>query len=161
MLILNSPHNPTGKIFSEEELARMAQILRKYPNVIVFEDSVYDGLAFDNKMGKTCPKMALEKGMKDRCITVFSASKLLAVPGARIGWAIACPFFINKLRTVHQYSMFCLYEPVQHAVAVSLQTISQPNNLYVEEYAKKLEKSRNLLLDGLIKSKFDIDLWIP
>ena len=63
MFILNSPHNPTGKVFSNEELAKLAKILQKHPQIIALEDNVYEGMTFDDMFNKPLPKLAFQEGM--------------------------------------------------------------------------------------------------
>jgi kynurenine aminotransferase len=75
-VIVNSPHNPIGKVFTNDELGRMAEILQKFPQVVVIEDNVYEGITFDDMYNKPLPKMAFQKGMKDRTISVYSAGKI-------------------------------------------------------------------------------------
>lgn len=109
MLILNSPHNPVGKVFTNEEISRIAKILEKYPKVIVVEDNVYEGMTFDDMFGQDLPKMAFEKGMEERVLSVYSAGKIFAATGVRSGWVIGNAELIKSVRSVHQYNVFCGY----------------------------------------------------
>jgi aspartate/methionine/tyrosine aminotransferase len=60
MLIITTPHNPVGKVFSQAELARIAEVLRRHPQIIVVEDNVYEGMTFDDLLGKPLPKIINE-----------------------------------------------------------------------------------------------------
>lgn len=62
MLILNSPHNPVGKVFTEEELKKIASIIEKHPRIVVVEDNVYEGMTFDDMFQKDLPKMSFLPG---------------------------------------------------------------------------------------------------
>lgn len=157
--MLNSPHNPTGKVFSWEELNRLASILKKYPRVIVIEDNVYENLTFDDYYQKELPKMSFIEGMYDRTVSVYSAGKIFACTGSRVGWAIGPPSLIKAVMSVHQYNVFCQYEPVQNAVSESLDLIRE--NSYMKDYADRLIKSRNILIDQLLNSRYDFKMWIP
>ncbi len=90
----------------------MAKILEKYPHVIVLEDNVYEGITFDNMYGKPLPKMAFQKGMYDRTISVYSAGKIFAATGIRSGWVIGPTELVRAARTIHQYNVFCQYNVV-------------------------------------------------
>ena len=161
MLILNTPHNPTGKVFTEEEMARLAKILQKFPQVVVVEDNVYEGMTFDDMLDVTLPKMAFQENMFDRCLSIYSAGKIFAATGVRSGWVIGPANLIKSVRSVHQYTVFCPYNVTENAIRQSLDVISRPEDTYMHDYASKLEKNRDILLDILIKSKYDFNLWIP
>lgn len=159
VVVINSPHNPTGKIFSWEEYERFAHILKKYPRVVVIEDNVYEGLTFDEYYQKDLPKMSFIRGMEDRTLSVYSAGKIFACTGSRVGWVIGNAALIKSLMSVHQYNIFCQYDPVQFAMAESLDIIG--NNDYMKQYADKLIKNKNILTDQLLNSRFDFKMWIP
>jgi aspartate/methionine/tyrosine aminotransferase len=157
--LINSPHNPTGKVFSQEELNRIADMLKKYPRVVVVEDNVYEGLTFDDFYQKELPKMSFTKDMYDRTLSVYSGGKIFACTGSRIGWVVGPAYLIKPLMSVHQYNVFCMYDPVQTAMAESLNAIRE--NSYMKEYTDKLIRHRSLLIDQLINSRFDLKMWIP
>lgn len=159
VILINSPHNPTGKVFTQEELERIAHLLQKYPRVVVVEDNVYEGLTFDNYYQKELPKMSFVKGMYERTVSVYSGGKIFACTGSRVGWVVGPSYLIKPLMSVHQYNVFCMYDPVQSAVAESLGIIGTNN--YIKEYTDKLIRHRSLLIDGLLGSRFDLKMWIP
>ncbi len=111
--------------------------------------------------GKDLPKIAFQENMYDRTLSIYSAGKIFAATGVRSGWVIGNSDLIRSVRSVHQYNVFCAYNVVENTIAKSLQVISRPEDTYIKDYAQKLTKNRNLLLDELIASKFDFDLWIP
>ncbi len=106
---MNSPHNPVGKVFTQEELEKLAAILKKHPQIIVVEDSVYEDMQFDDMMDKPLPKMAFVEGMYHRCLGVYSAGKIFCATGVRSGWVIGPAHLIKFVRSVHQYNVFCPY----------------------------------------------------
>lgn len=85
---MNSPHNPTGKIFTQEELERFAEIIKKYDRVVVIWDGVYEAHAYDRYEPLQLPRIANIPGMWERTISVSSAGKLFSATGVRIGWTI-------------------------------------------------------------------------
>lgn len=158
-ILINSPHNPTGKVFTEEEIKKIADLLREYPKVIVIEDNVYEGLTFDEYYQKPLPKLAFEPGFHERTIGVYSAGKIFAATGIRVGWAIGPAHLIKGVQSVAQYTFFCINDSLQRSCAQSLDLIS--TNTYLKEYADTLIKNRNLLIDVLLESKYDFKLWVP
>ena len=99
--------------------------------------------------------------MFDRTLSIYSAGKIFAATGVRSGWVIGPSNLIKAVRSVHQYTVFCPYNVLENTIRQSLDVISRPEDTYMHDYAAKLEKNRDILLDVLINSKFDFDLWIP
>jgi len=111
-LLLNSPHNPTGKIFSREELEIIAQLCRAH-DVVVISDEVYAEIYFD-----AAPvSIATLPGMRQRTITIESMGKTFSVTGWKVGWAIAPAPLSAALRAVHQFVTFTNGTPFQEALA--------------------------------------------
>ena len=111
-LILNSPHNPTGKIFSRGELDIIAQLCRAH-DVVVISDEVYSEIYFD---APPTP-IATLPGMRQRTITIESMGKTFSVTGWKVGWAIAPAPLSAALRAVHQFVTFTNASPFQEALA--------------------------------------------
>ena len=120
VVIVNSPHNPVGKVFTEEEMAKMAKILQKWPQIVVIEDNVYEGMTFDKYFKKPLPKMTFQEGMRDRCISVYSAGKIFSATGMRSGWIIGPAHLIQAARSVHQFNVYCFYNVVENVATKSL-----------------------------------------
>jgi len=93
ILVLNTPHNPTGKCFTEEELLQITEVLQDFPDCIVLSDEVYEFLTFDNKQHISFAKL---KDNWNRTISVYSGGKLLNATGWKVGWAIG-PHKIMKM----------------------------------------------------------------
>ena len=117
-VILNTPHNPTGKIFSRAELELLAGLCRDN-DVLVITDEVYSEISFD---GVRHVPIATLPGMRERTITIDSMGKTFSVTGWKVGWAIAAPELTAALRGVHQFVTFTNSVPFQEALADALTT---------------------------------------
>ena len=140
-IILNTPNNPTGKVFTEEELETIAMLCRKW-DVVALSDEIYEHIIYDG--AKHIP-IATLPGMADRTVTINALSKTYSVTGWRVGWTIASPELTSGIRKVHDFLTVGAAAPLQEAGAVAL---AFPDAYYVklaEEYAAR----RDLLLEGL------------
>lgn len=118
MVILNTPHNPTGKVYHRDELALIAGLCREY-DVLLLSDEVYEHIIFDGRE-HVCP--AVLPGMAERTITISSLGKTFSVTGWKVGWAIARPDLLRGIFRTHQYMTFCGAAPLQEAAAIALET---------------------------------------
>ena len=109
LLLLNTPHNPTGKVFSIEELQQLAEICRRR-NILVLSDEVYEELVFD---GKKHESICLLPGMWDRTITVSSAGKLFGATGWRVGWVYGPSEAIANCVKIQTMTVFTSVTPLQ------------------------------------------------
>lgn len=87
---------------------------------MIIEDNVYEGKTFDDMLNKSLPKMVTQEGMKEKVLSIYSASKLFSTTGITSGWQIGSKELINSSKIVHQYSIFCQYNITETAVALSL-----------------------------------------
>ncbi|KRW98636.1 Pyridoxal phosphate-dependent transferase [Pseudocohnilembus persalinus] len=158
-IVINSPHNPTGKIFSEEEYKKIAEIVKQNDICIVIEDQVYEHLTFETCEPFQNPRMAKVDGMWERTVNVSSAGKLFSATGIRVGWAIGPNSIIKCMQGFHQYNVFCMHGPTQEAVAISLQ--QSKTNGYFQDLNQKMMGLRNLFIDQLIEGYQDFNIWIP
>lgn len=147
LLILNNPHNPTGKVWSEEELLVVANLAQKN-DLYVMSDEVYEFLLFDG--AKHIPTATLE-GMFDRTITVSSAGKTFGLTGWKIGWICANEKVSRACRLVHQYVTFSVSTPMQEGVAEGLTRLSEYLPGFVDLYKGK----RDLFYQELKTLGFD------
>jgi aspartate/methionine/tyrosine aminotransferase len=115
-VILNTPHNPTGKVFGRAELDELAALCRAHDTVVI-SDEVYSEITFD---GVRHLPIALLPGMAERTITIDSMGKTFSVTGWKVGWAIAPAPLTNALRAVHQFVTFTNSVPFQEALADAL-----------------------------------------
>ncbi|KAF8974333.1 1-aminocyclopropane-1-carboxylate synthase 1 [Flammula alnicola] len=117
MIIVNTPHNPVGKVFTKSELESIAAIAEEF-NLLVMADEVYDCLVFD---GKEHVRIANLPGMWDRTVTVGSAGKAFAATGWRIGWLIGPKSIIQPTLAASTRIVFCTNSPLQEAAASGLE----------------------------------------
>jgi aspartate/methionine/tyrosine aminotransferase len=137
-VILNTPHNPTGKVFSQDEMELIADLCKRH-EVLVITDEVYEHLVYD---GNRHIYMAALPGMRDRTVTISSASKTFSVTGWKVGYVLAAPDLTEALRRYHQFVTFCSSAPMQEAVALAIET--SPERGYYEAlqqtYTARLDK---------------------
>jgi aspartate/methionine/tyrosine aminotransferase len=133
LLILNNPHNPTGKVWTKEELLDVADLTIKN-DLYLLSDEVYEFLLFDG--AKHIPTATLE-GMFERTITVSSAGKTFGLTGWKIGWICAHEKVTHACRLVHQYVTFAVSTPIQEAVAEGLMRLNDYLPGFVELYKGK------------------------
>jgi len=115
-LVLNTPHNPSGKVFTPDELEAIAYLCKRN-DVVVIADEVYEHLTYDD--ARHVP-MATLPGMRDRTITISSAGKTLSMTGWKVGWATGPSSLIAAAQAAHQFVTFATATPLQHAVAHAL-----------------------------------------
>ncbi|KAG8447960.1 hypothetical protein GDO86_015169 [Hymenochirus boettgeri] len=144
ILVLNTPNNPLGKVFSREELEEIADICVKH-NVICFSDEVYEWLVYD---GNQHVRIASLPGMWERTITIGSAGKTFGATGWKVGWALGPDNLLQHLRTVHQNSIYHCATGAQEAVAqgfqVELERLGKADCYFVQ-LRGALQKKRDLL----------------
>ncbi|XP_028775007.1 uncharacterized protein LOC114731916 [Neltuma alba] len=139
-IMINTPHNPTGKMFTREELQTIASLCIEN-DVLVFTDEVYDKLAFDMDH----ISMASLPGMFERTVTMNSLGKTFSLTGWKIGWAIAPPHLTWGVRQAHSFLTFATSTPMQWAAAAALRA---PDS-YFEELKRDYMAKRAILVDGL------------
>jgi N-succinyldiaminopimelate aminotransferase len=147
-ILLNSPHNPTGKVFTPEELEVIAAAARGR-DLIVIADEVYEHLIFD---GRAHLPIATLPGMRERTVTISSAGKTFSVTGWKIGWVCAPPRLLNAVRAVKQFLTYVSGAPFQPALA---QALMAPNPFYSRAF-EPLQRQRDLLCAGLRELGFDV-----
>jgi aspartate/methionine/tyrosine aminotransferase len=125
LIVINTPHNPTGKVFAPDELDLIAAAARKH-DAVVLSDEVYSEITYD---GVAHVPIASRPGMQARTITVDSLGKTFSVTGWKIGWAIAPAPLTAALRGVHQFVTFCNGTPFQEAAADALVLAEQQDVL--------------------------------
>lgn len=141
LIIVNTPHNPTGKVFTQAELAQIATLCQQH-DVLAMTDEVYEHLVFAGQQHHT---LASFPGMAERTVMVSSLGKTFSVTGWKVGWTIAPPELTRAIFRAHQFMTFCGAAPLQEAAVTA---VSQPLPFYTELtdfYASK----RNFLLDAL------------
>lgn len=148
LVLLNTPHNPTGRVLTRDELEVVARLARQHDAVVV-SDEVYEHLLFDG--GRHVPVASLP-GTADRTLTIGSAGKTFSVTGWKVGWVSGPAELVTAVTTVKQFLTFVGSGPFQPAVAAAL-------NAPDEEFAARaddLGRRRTLLADGLAEVGFDV-----
>lgn len=142
-ILLNTPHNPTGTVFSEEELLFIAQLCQEW-DVIAITDEVYEHIVYQ---GAKHIRLATLPGMWERTLTLSSGGKTFSFTGWKIGWAIG-PFALQKaFRTFHQFNVFSSPTPLQYAIATGL---GLPDS-YFDNLASDYQARRDFLMDALLE----------
>jgi N-succinyldiaminopimelate aminotransferase len=147
VLLLNTPHNPTGRVFDAGELELLASVCREH-DLIALTDEVYEHLVFD---GTHLP-IATLPGMAERTITVSSLGKTFSVTGWKVGWASGPQELIARLRGVKQFLTFAGATPFQHAAAAAL----TPPEDAIEELVALLRSKRDRVATGLRAAGFEV-----
>jgi len=149
-IVLNSPHNPTGKVFTRDELTLIASIAIEH-DLLVFTDEIYEHLVYE---GEHIP-MATLPGMRERTVAVNSVSKTYSVTGWRVGWVIAPAALTSGIRKVHDFLTVGAAAPLQAAAAVAL---GLPASYYDALLAGYRER-RETLVPALEAAGFGV--WRP
>lgn len=147
LLIINNPHNPTGKVWTKEELLSVTQVAVKN-DLYIMSDEVYEFLVFDGV--QHIPTATLE-GLRDRVITISSAGKTLGLTGWKIGWICANEKITKACRLVHQYVTFAVSTPMQEGVAEALKMLPE----YLPGFRSLYKEKRDYFYDEMMKLGFE------
>ena len=147
LILLNSPHNPTGKVFTHDELAAIADVCIEH-DLVAVTDEVYEHIVFD---GEHIP-LATLPGMRDRTLTISSGGKTFSCTGWKIGWACGSPDLVAAVQTAKQYLSFTSGTPFQHAIAVGL---GLPDPVF-QGLADDLRVKRDHLSAGLAAAGLEV-----
>ncbi|HEX6306597.1 MAG TPA: aminotransferase class I/II-fold pyridoxal phosphate-dependent enzyme [Longimicrobiales bacterium] len=145
-IVLNTPNNPTGRVFTRTELAGLAQICVEH-DLIAFTDEIYEHIIYD---APHVPLATLD-GMRERTVTISGFSKTFSVTGWRIGTIIAPPDLTGAIRKVHDFLTVGAPAPLQHACAVGLETLGPG---YYDALAREYRERRDVLVAGLLTAGF-------
>ncbi|MGI5251132.1 pyridoxal phosphate-dependent aminotransferase [Actinacidiphila glaucinigra] len=147
LLLLNSPHNPTGMVLTREELAAIAELAVER-DLIVVTDEVYEHLTY----GVEHVPLASFPGMRDRTVTISSSGKTFSFTGWKVGWVTAAPALVSAVRAAKQYLTYVSAGPFQYAVAEALRL----PDAYYRDFREDLRRKRDLLSDGLEQAGFRV-----
>lgn len=145
-IVINTPNNPTGRVFTRAELEAIAELCIRH-DVIAVTDEIYEHILYD---GVHIP-LATMNGMRDRTITISGASKTFSVTGWRIGTIIAPPDITGAIRKVHDFLTVGAPAPLQEAIAAALE---QFGDEYYETLAAQYRARRDVLYQGLVDAGF-------
>lgn len=140
ILVLNSPNNPSGYVFSAEELEKLAEVLKSHPRLFVLSDDIYNHLYFSGKMAphllQVCPEL------KDRVLCVNAVSKNYSMPGWRVGWAVGNKTLIGAMSNFQSQAVSCACSISQTAAAFALSHCDRE----LEQTRKHLIKTKDMAL---------------
>jgi L-glutamine---4-(methylsulfanyl)-2-oxobutanoate aminotransferase len=145
-IIINTPNNPTGKVFQRRELELIAKLCQ-YWNCLAITDEIYDHILYD---GAEHTRMMTLEGMRERTITINSLSKTFSVTGWRVGYVVAAPELTNAIRKVHDFLTVGAAAPLQEAGAFALRLSED----YYRSLRSKYAERRDLLLRILGEAGF-------
>ncbi len=148
LLLVNTPHNPTGKVLDHAELQLIADLAIEH-DLVVITDEVYEHLVFDGLAHVT---LASLPGMRDRTLSISSGGKTFNTTGWKIGWLCGPPALIAATRTAKQFLTYVSGAPFQPAIAVGL---GLPDS-YFEWFTADMQSKRDRLLPGLEAAGFDV-----
>jgi aminotransferase len=144
-IVLNTPNNPTGKVFTRAELEHVAALCRRW-NAVAVTDEIYEHILYE---GKHVPLATLE-GMRERTVIISGASKTFGVTGWRVGWCLAPPDLTSAIRKVHDFLTVGAPAPLQEAVATALE-LPDP---YYRDLAERYRERRDYLVPALEAAGF-------
>src|SRR3954447_17543559 len=147
MVLVNTPHNPTGAVFTREQLTFIGELAAEHDAVVV-TDEVYEHMVFH---GEHVPMAALP-GLADRTLTISSAGKTFSVTGWKVGWVHGPRALVGAVRAVKQFLTYVSGAPFQPALATAL---GLPDTFY-RDLADGLARKRDLLIDGLRAAGFAV-----
>lgn len=150
-ILLNTPHNPTGRVFSSEELDAVARVAAER-DLVVISDEVYERLALEGEH----MSIAARPGMAERTITISSLGKTFSLTGWKVGWAIAPAGLSAAVRSAHQFLTFAVATPLQHAAAAAL---GHADDAFYADLRSTFRARRDLLV-GAVR-ELGLDAAVP
>ena len=150
LILLNSPHNPTGSVFTRAELTAIADIACEH-DLLVVSDEVYEHMVFDGEH----VAVATLPGMRERTVSISSAAKTFSFTGWKIGWVTGAPELVSAVRTVKQFLTYVSGGPFQYAISEAL---GLPDEYY-RSIPADLSVKRDLMTRGLAEAGFDV--YVP
>lgn len=146
MIIINNPHNPTGKILTQSDFEALESILDQYPDIIVLSDEVYEYITFEEKHISAHTRINL----LNRCVMVSSFGKTFHITGWKIGYLVAPEHLMKEIKKVHQFLVFSVNSLCQVAISEYLDVVS------VDEIGKLYQEKRDYFRELLATSRFKL-----
>lgn len=146
MIIINNPHNPTGKIWTENDFIQLEKLIDLYPNLLVLSDEVYEYITFENKH----ISINQRKKIRDRSIIVSSFGKSFHITGWKIGYLIAPEYLMKEIKKVHQFLVFSVNSVAQYALNDYIDLVQ------VSELGKFYQQKRDFFRNLLKQTKFEL-----
>ena len=146
LIIINNPHNPTGKILSESDFEALEKLLEKYPDILLLSDEVYEYITFEEKHISAHTREKL----LNRCVMVSSFGKSFHITGWKVGYLVAPEYLMKEIKKVHQFLVFSVNSICQVAISeyLNIVTVSEIGKLYQEkrDYFRQLLKESRFKL---------------
>jgi methionine transaminase len=146
MIIINNPHNPTGKILTKSDFESLEILLKKYPDILVLSDEVYEYITFEEKHISAHTR----KKLLNRCMMISSFGKSFHVTGWKIGYLVAPEYLMKEIKKVHQFLVFSVNSICQVAISEYLDLVS------VDEIGKFYQEKRDYFRQLLKDSRFKL-----
>ncbi|WP_298221710.1 methionine aminotransferase [Flavobacterium sp.] len=146
MIVINNPHNPSGRIWTEHDFIQLENLLDIYPEVLVLSDEVYEYITFENRHLSVHQRPKLW----DKCISVSSFGKSFHITGWKIGYLVASEPLMNEIKKVHQYLVFSVNSLAQYAICEYL------DHVKIHELRDFYQQKRDLFRELLQPSKFEL-----
>lgn len=146
LIIINNPHNPTGKILSESDFEALEKLLEKYPDIVLLSDEVYEYITFEEKHISAHTREKL----LNRCVMVSSFGKSFHVTGWKVGYLVAPEYLMKEIKKVHQFLVFSVNSICQVAISEYLNIVS------VSEIGKLYQEKRDYFRQLLKESRFKL-----
>ncbi len=146
MIIINTPHNPSGRNWDLSDFEKLEEIMNKFPNSLVLSDEVYEFISFEKKHISVHQR----KNLFEKCISVSSFGKTLHITGWKIGYLVASDEIMKEILKVHQYLVFAVNSVAQHALNSYLKKI---NTIDIKDM---YQKKRNLFSSKMKNSRFSL-----
>ena len=148
LIIINSPHNPTGTIITENDIVQLQKLIEEYPNIYVLSDEVYEHIVFD---GKKHLSISSNSVLKERAFVVGSFGKTYHVTGWRLGYCLAPAAMMTEFKKVHQYNTFSPVAPMQFAIADFMKKVEQ-----YESLPMFFQNKRDLFLSHIKEGRWEV-----
>lgn len=152
VLILNTPHNPTGKVFSRTELQAIADIVLEHPQLTVISDEVYEHLIYEPETAPHISIASLSPEIFQQTLTLSSSGKTFSATGWKVGWAVGPPHLVKAVVAVQQWVNFSIATPNQDAIAQALELAKEPYegyDTYYQYLVADYKRKRSLLTAAL------------
>ncbi|CAL2085120.1 methionine aminotransferase [Tenacibaculum sp. 190524A05c] len=146
LIVVNNPHNPTGKIWSESDYENLESILEKHPNIILLSDEVYEYISFKH----THISVNSRPKLRERAVVASSFGKSLHVTGWKVGYLITPEHLMKEIKKVHQFLVFSVNSISQHVISEYLDIVN------FDEVGKMYSNKRTLFQEALKDSRFEI-----
>ena len=146
LLIVNNPHNPSGKIWQESDFLALEGLMQRYPNLHLLSDEVYEFITFEKKHQSIHERSAI----RDRSIVVSSFGKTFHITGWKVGYLVCPKALMTEILKVHQFLVFCVNSVAQHALDAYLDLVD------VNTLSAFYQQKRDIFSEGLKNSRFNL-----